>query len=80
MMRVTYSEDHKTAIFDGVKFRKDSKTGYYLAGKPTYNGHRERLHCYVWRFYNGPVPEGFHITTKTKIRATTTLKIWLVCL
>lgn len=60
-MKVEYSKDLKTAYFDGVKFRRDAKTGYYLATKPTYKGRRERLHCYVWRFFNGPVPEGFHI-------------------
>lgn len=61
MERIVYSEDRKTAYFDGYKFRRDAKTGYYLANKPTYCGRRERLHCYVWRHYNGPIPEGFHI-------------------
>lgn len=64
MERVTYSKDGKTAYFDGHKFRRDSKTGYYLAGKPTYQGKRERLHCYVWRYFNGPIPDGFHIHHK----------------
>lgn len=61
MKRVEYSQDGKTAYFDGYKFRRDAKTGYYLATKPTYQGKRERLHCYVWRYFNGPVPEGFHV-------------------
>lgn len=60
-MYVAYSQDGKTAYFDGKKFRKDQKTGYFLATRPTYNGKRERLHVYVWRKYNGPVPDGFHI-------------------
>lgn len=60
-MKVEYSEDLKTAYFDGHKFRRDSKTGYYLASKPTYQGKRERLHCYVWRYFNGPIPDGFHV-------------------
>ena len=64
MKKIVYSEDRKTAYFDGYKFRRDSKTGYYLANKPTYQGKRERLHCYVWRYFNGPVPEGFHIHHK----------------
>lgn len=63
-MKVTYSEDRKTAFFDGYKFRRDAKTGYYLANKATYNGKRERLHVYVWRYFNGPVPEGYHVHHK----------------
>lgn len=64
MEKIVYSEDRKTAYFDGLKFRRDAKTGYYLANKPTYQGKRERLHCYVWRYFNGPVPDGFHIHHK----------------
>lgn len=63
-MKVTYSEDRKSAFFDGYKFRRDAKTGYYLANKVTYNGKRERLHVYVWRYFNGPVPEGYHVHHK----------------
>lgn len=64
MERIIYSKDKRTACFDGHKFRRDAKTGYYLSNKPTYQGRRERLHCYVWRYFNGPVPEGFHIHHK----------------
>lgn len=64
MMKVEYSEDRKTAFFDGYKFRRDAKTGYYLATKPTYNGKRERLHVYVWRYFKGPVKEGYHVHHK----------------
>lgn len=60
-MKVEYSADGKTAYFDGYKFRKDAKTGYYLASKPTYMGHRERLHVYVWRKHYGPIPTGYHV-------------------
>lgn len=63
-MKVEYSEDRRTAYFDSIKFRKDMKTGYYLAGKPTYNGKRERLHVYVWRYFNGPVKDGYHVHHK----------------
>lgn len=63
-MKVEYSEDRKTALFDGVRFRRDAKTGYYLAGKPTYQGKRERLHVYVWRYFNGPIKDGYHIHHK----------------
>lgn len=44
--------------------RKDQKTGYYLAAKPTYLGKRERLHVYVWRSFNGDIPAGCHIHHK----------------
>lgn len=61
MKKVEYSNDLNVAFFDGFKFRRDAKTGYYLATKPTDGKHRERLHCYVWRYFNGPIPDGFHI-------------------
>lgn len=64
MMNIEYSQDRKTALFDGHKFRRDMKTGYYLASKPTYNGKRERLHCYVWRHFNGPVKDGYIVHHK----------------
>lgn len=63
-MKVEYSEDRKTAFFDGVKFRRDAKTGYYLAARPTYQGKRERLHVYVWRYFNGPIKDGYHVHHK----------------
>lgn len=48
-------------IFDGHKFTKDKKTGYYL--KTTVP--RKRLHIYVWEYYNGcEVPKGFDIHHK----------------
>lgn len=48
-------------IFDGYKFTKDKRTGYYLkTTKP-----RTRLHIYVWEYYNGcKVPKGFDIHHK----------------
>lgn len=61
MKKVEYSEDLKTAYFDGHKFRLDVKTGYYLASRPTYQGKRERLHCYVWRYFNGFAPARYHV-------------------
>lgn len=65
-MRVEYSKDMDVAFFNGIKFRKDKKTGYYLAGKPTNGKKRERLHCYVWRFYNGDIPDGYHVHHKNE--------------
>lgn len=58
-MNVTYNGN--VALFDGYKFRRDAKTGYYLSTKKTDTGHRERLHCYVWRYYKGAIPEGYHV-------------------
>lgn len=60
-MKVEYSEDTRVAFFNGYKFRKDLKTGYYLSTKKTDIGRRERLHCYVWRYNNGAIPKGFHV-------------------
>lgn len=73
-MKVEYSEDRRTAYFDSIKFRKDMKTGYYLAGKPTYNGKRERLHVYVWRYFNGPVKDGYHVHHKDENKDNNDIK------
>lgn len=50
----------KQIIFDGIKFTKDDKTGYYLSGRKI-NGKRYRLHVYVWIKKNGDVPKGHSI-------------------
>lgn len=39
--------------FDGKKFTRDDKTGYYLNSTI-----RKRLHRYVWEYYNGEIPKG----------------------
>jgi hypothetical protein len=49
----------KFVYFDGYKFTRDDKTGYYLNSTI-----RQRLHRYVWEFYNGPIPKGYHIHHK----------------
>ena len=58
---ITYSADLTCAYCDGLLFRRDNKTGYYLAAKPTFQGKRERLHRYVYRVYVGDIPAGYHI-------------------
>lgn len=63
-MEVTYNEDLSKAFFNGYAFRRDVKTGYYLCSKKTDIGRRERLHCYVWRFFNGDIPSGYHVHHK----------------
>jgi hypothetical protein len=54
----------KFVYFDGYKFTRDDKTGYYLNSTI-----RQRLHRYVWEFYNGPIPKGYHIHHKDFNRA-----------
>lgn len=48
----------KYQYFNGVRFVRDDKTGYY--GGYT-NGRKIRMHRYVWEFYNGEIPKGYHI-------------------
>lgn len=50
-------------IYDGIKFNKDLKTGYYLSSK-NIEGKRIRLHRYVWQKHHGPIPSGFHVHHK----------------
>lgn len=49
----------KFVWFDGLKYTKDEKTGYYLNST-----HRKRLHRAVWEYHNGPIPKGYHIHHK----------------
>ena len=46
----------KYQYFNGLKFTRDDKTGYYLNSTI-----RKRMHRYVWEFYHGEIPEGYHI-------------------
>lgn len=48
------SEKHQ--YFNGRKYTRDEKTGYYLNST-----HRERIHRAVWEYYNGPIPDGYAI-------------------
>ncbi|GAA0115723.1 HNH endonuclease signature motif containing protein [Clostridium senegalense] len=61
---VKYDEAKKHAYFDGYTFTRDEKTGYYLSTKPTKDNKRQRLHVYVWEFYNGPIQEGYEVHHK----------------
>lgn len=49
----------KYQYFNGLKFTRDDKTGYYLDSTI-----RKRIHIYVWEFYNGKVPDGCEIHHK----------------
>lgn len=63
-MHIQYSKDGNVATYCGYKFRRDPKTGYYLSSRNTDTGHRERLHCFVWRMHNGEIQDGYHIHHK----------------
>lgn len=51
----------KYQFFNGRKFTKDEKTGYYLCSTRDSTGNRKRMHVYVWEYYNGLAPDGYHI-------------------
>jgi hypothetical protein len=59
-IKVNYEQDGKVAYFDGHRFVRDDKTGYYLSSHKI-GGKRKRLHVYVWEYYNGSVPRGSQI-------------------
>ena len=61
-MKIQYIENTKFAYFNGYKFTKDDKTGYYLSS--IIDGKRYRLHRYIWEYYNGKIPKGYHIHHK----------------
>lgn len=56
---IQYFDNKDLACFDGLSFRKDKRTGYYLNAKT-----HKRLHVYVWEYYNGSVPKGYHVHHK----------------
>lgn len=49
----------KFIYFNGIKFTRDDKTGYYLNSTI-----RKRLHRYVWEYHYGEIPKGYHIHHK----------------
>ena len=50
--------------YDGLKFCRDDKTGYYLNSTI-----RKRLHRYVWEKERGEIPKGYHIHHVDKNKA-----------
>ena len=61
---VKYTDDFKTAEYNGYKFTRDNVTGYYLSAKPI-DGKRRRLHVYVYETETGEkVPDGYQIHHK----------------
>lgn len=54
----------KHQYFNGKMFTRDEDTGYYLCSFKSADGTRKRMHVYVWEYYNGSVPSGYHIHHK----------------
>lgn len=50
----------KYMYFNGLRFTRDDSTGYYLSSRKTKGNTRQRMHVYVWEYYNGPVPVLHH--------------------
>lgn len=44
--------------FNGVKYFKNSKTGYW---ERSHNVYPRRMHQAVWIFYNGAIPDGYAV-------------------
>lgn len=61
-MNIEYKNNY--AIFNGERFKKDNKTGYYLSSGNLVNGKRIRLHRYIWEYYYGEIPKGYDIHHK----------------
>jgi len=51
----------KHQYFNGKMFTRDENTGYYLCSSISVDGSRKRMHVYVWEYYNGAVPIGYHV-------------------
>lgn len=51
---IARANDKPAQIFNGRRFIKHKGERYYTNG-PT------KLHRYVWEFYNGKIPKGFHV-------------------
>lgn len=49
-------DGQKYIVYDGLRFCRDEKTGYYLNSTI-----RKRLHRYVWEKEVGTIPQGCHI-------------------
>ncbi len=56
---IRYKQDGKYAYFNGLRFARDDKTGYYLNSTIS-----KRLHRHVWEYFNGAIPVGYHIHHK----------------
>jgi predicted nucleic acid-binding Zn ribbon protein len=60
-MKVEYQDGGKIAYYDGCRFVRDDKTGYYLSSTKI-GTRRKRLHIYVYERERGrTVPAGYQI-------------------
>jgi len=57
------ADPSRVVEYNGHRFVKDAKRGYYLSSK-CIDGRRRHLHRYVWELYNGPVPGGYEVHHK----------------
>lgn len=62
MPSITYQENGLIAYFNGLRYRKDKNTGYYL--HTVARGTGTRLHRDVYEYYNGEIPKGYQIHHK----------------
>lgn len=53
--------EHNYQIFNGISFREEYPGGYYIHN---FNDYNERMHRYVWKFFNGEIPEGYEVHHK----------------
>lgn len=65
---IVYCEDMKFAYFNGLKFTRDDKTGYYLNST-----HKKRLHRAVWEHYYGEIPQDMEIHHKDGNKANNSI-------
>ena len=63
MPKITYEENGNVAYFNGLKYRRDKRTGYYLH-TVSHGRTGSRLHRDVYEHYNGKIPEGYHVHHK----------------
>lgn len=57
---VQYFDNGDLACANGLSFRRDKKTGYFLSSSPI-GGRRKRLHVYVWELIHGEIPKGYQV-------------------
>ncbi len=51
----------KQINYNGFKFTRDDKTGYYLSTVKIHKRKRIRLHRYIWICHYGEIPDGYDI-------------------
>lgn len=77
---VKYDENKKHAYFNGITFTRDDKTGYYLSTKIVKDDKRQRLHAYVWEYYNGDIAEGYEVHHKDEDKSNNQISNFIILL